>query len=181
MMRDRTTPVKAALPVGEGQPNALFSVWLVARAAGDLLDTVLAPSGLDADEYAIYSLLATGRSTTPTDLARWMAAPPTTVSSYVKRFEARGHVERVPNPEDRRSYRIRLTRSGRAAHRRAKGRFAPMVRQVSTALGERDAHVSEALGWLRSALDEVRQGRLGRDLAAAHARPPAPTGRTRIT
>lgn len=156
MMRDRTTAVKASAPAGEDQPNALFSAWLVARAAGDLLHAALAPSGLDADEYAIYSLLATGRSTTPTDLARWMAAPPTTVSSYVKRFEARGHVQRVPNPHDRRSYDIRLTRSGRAAHRRAKQLFAPVLHQVSAALGERDPAVRQALGWLRTALDEAR-------------------------
>lgn len=156
MMRDRTIRVKTSPAAGEDQLNALFSVWLVARAAGDLLDTALARSGLDADEFAIYSLLATGRSTTPTDLARWMAAPPTTVSSYVKRFEARGHVQRVPNPDDGRSYRIRLTRSGRAAHRRAADLFTPALRRVSSALGERDPAVREALGWLREALDEAR-------------------------
>ena len=31
------------------------------------------------------------------------------MSSYVKRFEKRGHVVREPNPDDGRSYLIRLT------------------------------------------------------------------------
>ena len=67
-----------------------FMVWLTSRATADLLDTALAPAGLDGDEFAIYSVLTAASSITPTELARWMAAPPTTVSSYVKRFEARG-------------------------------------------------------------------------------------------
>jgi DNA-binding MarR family transcriptional regulator len=137
--------------------NALFSVWLVARATTDLLNSALAPSGLDADEFAIYSVLASARATTPTELARWMAAPPTTVSSYIKRFEARGHLQREVNPDDRRSYRLRLTPAGRRAHRRAAALFTPTLRQVLEALGEREAGVLDGLHQLRTALDEVRQ------------------------
>ena len=33
-------------------------VWLVARSAEDLLDTVLATTGIHGDEFAIYSILA---------------------------------------------------------------------------------------------------------------------------
>jgi DNA-binding MarR family transcriptional regulator len=88
--------------------DVTFMVWLTSRATSDLVGSVLAPAGLDGDEFAIYSVLMAAPSITPTELARWMAAPPTTVSSYVKRFESRGHVEREPNPLDRRSFRIKL-------------------------------------------------------------------------
>jgi DNA-binding MarR family transcriptional regulator len=43
-----------------------------------------------------------------------MAAPLTSVSNYVKRFESRGRVERGVNDEDRRSFLIRLTADGDA-------------------------------------------------------------------
>jgi len=133
-----------------------FMVWLASRATNDLIDGVLAPAGLDGDEFAIYSVLTAATSITPTELARWMAAPPTTVSSYVKRFEARGHVVREPNPADRRSYRIQLTPAGRRAHRTAAGLFIPVRTRVEEALGERAEDVREALLVLRAALDEVR-------------------------
>ena len=54
-----------------------------------------------------------------------MAAPATTVSSYVKRLEPRGHVERAPNPDDGRSYLLHLTDAGRVAHTDAAEHFLP--------------------------------------------------------
>ena len=134
-----------------------FMVWLASRATADLLDAALAPAGLDGDEFAIYSVLTAAPTITPTELARWMAAPPTTVSSYVKRFEARGHVKREPNPTDRRSYRIKLTPAGRRAHRVAAKLFIPMRTQVEEALGSEVAEVREALLTLRAAVDQVRR------------------------
>ena len=133
-----------------------FMVWLTSRATGDLLDAALAPAGLDGDEFAIYSVLTAAPSITPTELARWMAAPPTTVSSYVKRFEARGHVQREPNPGDRRSYRIKLTPSGRRTYRAAAALFAPLRTRVAEGLGAQEADVREALVTLRTVLDDIR-------------------------
>src|SRR3712207_5943057 len=121
MVRGRSSSVKTqrAVEVRADEENVLFSVWLVSRATADLLDKALSPSGLDADEVAVYSVLTTAPTVTPTELATWMSAPPTTMSSYSKRFEARGHVVREPNPDDRRSYRLRLTDAGREAHAQA--------------------------------------------------------------
>ena len=114
-MRSRSKSVKrdpetnesnaAAVVVPPEGTNVLFDVWLVSRATFAVLDAALAPSGLTADEFAIYSVLTSTDAMTPSELARWMAAPLTTVSSYIKRFEGRGHVTRVENPDDGRSYR----------------------------------------------------------------------------
>jgi DNA-binding MarR family transcriptional regulator len=145
-----------ALGVPADRLNVLFSVWLVSRSTADLLDRHLAPVGLSPDEFAIYSVLTVASSMTPTELARWMAAPPTTVSSYVKRLEARGHIERQPSTEERRSYRIRLTESGRRTHGQAAERFTPVLDRVQRALGHRQDDVLSALLTLRSALDDAR-------------------------
>ena len=85
-----------------------------------------------------------------------MAAPPTTVSSYVKRLEARGHVQREPNPVDRRSYRIKLTPAGRRAYRAAAALFAPLRTRVAEGLGAQEGDVREALVTLRTVLDQIR-------------------------
>ena len=158
MVRYRSNPARAlsATEVHEENVDVTFMVWLTSRATADLLDAALAPAGLDSDEFAIYSVLNAAPSITPTELARWMAAPPTTVSSYVKRFEARGHVEREPNPADRRSYRIRLTPTGRRAYRAAVALFTPLRTRVAEELGEREGTVHEALVTLRTVLDEIR-------------------------
>ena len=135
-MPEPVTPTSRPEPeLDEGLGNVLFDVWLVSRATTALLDEVLGPSGLDADEFAVYSVLDSGVGMTPTELAHWMAAPPTTVSSYIKRFEQRGHVRRIPNPDDRRSYRLLLTASGRRVHRTAGTLFQPVLEEVADRVG----------------------------------------------
>jgi DNA-binding MarR family transcriptional regulator len=163
MVRQRSISAKGLTPgeVRDEDVDVTFMVWLTSRATTDLVDSVLAPSGLDGDEFAIYSVLTAAPSITPTELARWMAAPPTTVSSYVKRFEARGHVEREANPADGRSYRIKLTPAGRRAHRAAAKLFIPMRTRVEEGLGTRATDVREALLTLRSVLDEIRHAPQG--------------------
>jgi DNA-binding MarR family transcriptional regulator len=158
MVRERSTSVKglSAAEVRDESVDVTFLVWLTSRATTDLVDAALGPAGLDGDEFAIYSILTAAPLITPTELARWIAAPLTTVSSYVKRFEARGHVQREPNPADRRSYRIKLTPAGRRAYRSAAALFIPLRSRVAVALGEREDEVREALVTLRTVLDDLR-------------------------
>jgi len=142
--------------VENAQPtNVLFDAWLAARHTSRLMDETLRGSGLTGDDFAVYSILGRG-ALSPGVLAAWLAAPLTTVSSYVKRFEARGHVERVPDPTDGRSYRICLTPSGRAAHRAAAEAFLPALDEVTTGLGRHERSVRTGLARLTAAVDACR-------------------------
>ena len=98
MVRHRSNSVNPLLPaeVRDEGVDALFLVWLVSRSTEDLVDSVLAPVGLVADEFAIYSVLDGADRMTPSDLARWMAAPATTVSSYLEAV-------RIPRPRSPRA------------------------------------------------------------------------------
>jgi DNA-binding MarR family transcriptional regulator len=160
MMRSRTNSVKplSAQEVREEDVDPLFMVWLAARSTEDLLDRVLAPTGVKGDEFAIYSVLAASPGITPSELSRWMAAPPTSVSSYVKRLETRGHLTRRPHPRDRRSYRIHLTAAGKRTHQAAVDLFTPVRTQVIESLADQDGPVRDALMRLRSIVDDLRAG-----------------------
>ena len=152
------------MPPDAQQPpttNMLFDVWLLSRATHALLDAALEPAGLTADEFAVYSVLRSG-PLTPSELAAWMAAPLTTVSSYVKRFQARGHVTRAPNPADARSYRLLLTEDGARAHEEAGSLFLPVLAEVEEALGRSTRTVQPALSELMGALDVVRNPPIAR-------------------
>jgi DNA-binding MarR family transcriptional regulator len=148
---ERREPDAGAVVPPEGT-NVLFDVWLVARATFAVLDTALAPSGLTADEFAIYSVLTSTDAMTPSELARWMAAPLTSMSSYVKRFESRGHITRVAHPDDGRSYRLQLTAAGRAAHGAAGKLFQPVLDHVERSLDRPAPTVRDALQSLHRAL-----------------------------
>ena len=99
-------------------------------------------------------VLTTTESMTPSELARWMSAPLTSISSYVKRFESRGHVSREAHPADGRSYRIKLTAAGRARHRAAGKLFLPVLARVERALDQPPASVRPALQSLHRAVSE---------------------------
>ena len=158
MMRARTAPVKGltSAEVRAQQVDPLFMVWLVARSTEDLMDAVLRPAGVTGDEFALYSVLAASPGITPSELSRWMAAPATSVSSYVKRLEARGHLVRKPHASDRRSYRIHLTAAGRRTHRAATALFGPVRARVIEALAGRDGRVEDSLLFLREVVDGLR-------------------------
>jgi DNA-binding MarR family transcriptional regulator len=133
----------------------LFDVWLLGRATVALVDRQLVGEGLSADEFPVYCLLEVAGPQTPSSLATWMAAPATTVSAFVQRLESRGHVERVPNSADGRSYLLRLTAEGRRVQARTSDRFAPLVAAVESAV--RDPVASrQALLELRKTLDGLR-------------------------
>ena len=134
--------------------NVLFHVWRISRKAAQVLDSALEPAGLNADEFAIYSVLRE-RPVTPTELAHWMSAPITSVSSYVKRFESRGHITREINPDDRRSYRLRLTDAGLEAHRLSAECFQPLLCDVEESIGRSLEEVNTALTSLGRALGET--------------------------
>ena len=136
-----------------GPGNVLFDVWLVSRSVQALIDDTIRPTGLDADEFAIYSVLASGDGLTPGALARWMSAPPTTVSSSIKRFERRGHVERVTNPDDGRSHLVRLTREGRQVHAAAGQLFQPVLAGVENRIGSGLSQTHRRLRNLHTAVD----------------------------
>lgn len=140
----------------EGLDNVLFDVWLLSRATIAMLDERLAPSGIDSDEFAIYSMLRSKDGMTPSELAHWMAAPPTTVSSHVKRFEARGHVRRSPNPDDGRSYRLHLTAAGGRVHAVAAGLFLPALESVNESLGTTAVRTHERLRALHHTVLSVK-------------------------
>jgi len=155
----------------EGPYTLLFDVWLLARVTLGVLDAAIADSGINADEFALYSLIRVEGPLTPTELARWTAIALTTLSSQVRRLERRGHIERVPHGSDRRSYRIDLTEAGRSAHVLASERFLPVLQHVEEALTRPPGQQRAALKELERLLRQV--GSLPTPLSRATPTPPA--------
>jgi DNA-binding MarR family transcriptional regulator len=149
-VRDRSSSVNP-IDGGSGSSALLFDVWLTSRAVTAYLDRALDGSGLDAEDFAIYSVLNKG-PISPTELATWMSAPTTTVSSYIKRLETRGHARRVSNPADRRSYQLRLTPAGVRAFRAAGRLFLAALNHVEQTLDLPADVVQDALHALRLAV-----------------------------
>ena len=99
----------------------------------------------------MYVLVGSEGPLTPTGLAERTQMPLSTVLFRLRRLEKRGHLERIPNPDDRRSYLVRLTPAGERLLADARPRFRALAESVEAVLGE--TTVEE----LRAGLSALRQ------------------------
>ena len=68
--------------------------------------------GLEASELAALEHLQAAGAMTQKRLGERLSMSPGAVTAMIDRLELRGYVERTPNPEDRRSALVRITKAG---------------------------------------------------------------------
>ena len=106
------------------QPTSLlFDLFVAGQQARTLLSRVMGPAPLRPDQYAVYSAVLEFGPVTPTDLARLLGMPLTTLLEYTHPMEHLKHARRLVNARDQRSYLLELTASGREVHRRTNAVF----------------------------------------------------------
>jgi DNA-binding MarR family transcriptional regulator len=133
-----------------GGPTILLDLFLTNQRRKRMIEAALAQTELPAEDYPVYVLVGAEGPWTPTGLAKRMEMPLSTMLFRLGRLERRGHAERVPNPDDRRSYLIRLTDAGEQLLAEARPAFRDYAEAVEGRLG------SERVDELRSALEELR-------------------------
>jgi DNA-binding MarR family transcriptional regulator len=138
-----------------GPPTVLFEVFWAQQKRKRLIELALAAVDLPPEDYPFYVMIGAEGPWTPTGLAERLVMPLSTVIFRVKRLEGRGHAERVPNPDDGRSFLIGLTPEGRRLLDVARPAFRDYAEAVEARLG-RD-HVdalTHGLVALRQAIDD---------------------------
>ena len=138
-----------------GPPTVLFEVFWTQQKRKRLIEVALADTDLPPEDYPFYVLIGAEGPWTPTGLAARLGMPLSTVIFRVKRLERREHAERVPNPEDGRSFLIRLTPNGKRLLDLARPAFRDYAEAVEGRLGrKRVLALRTALVELRDAIDE---------------------------
>ena len=137
-----------------GPPTIFFEVFWTQQARERLVEAALEGTDLPAEDYPLYVLIGAEGPWTPTGLAARLEMPLSTVTFRVRRLERRGHAERVKNPDDGRSFLIRLTPKGRRLLGRARPRFRDYAEAVEERLGKKStAALTAELVELRQAID----------------------------
>jgi DNA-binding MarR family transcriptional regulator len=136
----RPTPAEKRLSI-------LLLVVAANQRVGRLVERELSADGVDVRDYALLSLIGVRGPVRLTELAEELGMRLTTASDAVRRLEARGHVSRIPNPEDRRSWLFELSPEGDAEWRRG----WPALHRIDVSLGR----LLHDRGAVRSALLEL--------------------------
>ena len=119
-----------------------------------LIEASLDGLELPPEDYPFYVLIGAEGPWTPTLLAERMKMPLSTVLFRVGRLDQRGHIERVPNPDDRRSYLVSLSPAGLKLLEQARPRFRAYAEAVEERLGRKRIDTLRGhLGELRGAIE----------------------------
>ena len=110
--------------------SVLFDVLVLSRRVAALLGVALDGAPLTPAEYATYSAVFEFGPLSASALARHLGLPVTSVHDDVRRLIDRGHVERARDRRDRRSWLLRLTAEGTAAHRATAAYFQGAVEAI---------------------------------------------------
>ena len=141
----------------------MYFMFAASQQVGALLAEALADAPLDASSYAFYSAVRETQPTSPTDLARHLGMPVTTVLDTLRTLQRRDHIARVRNPRDGRSYLVRLTDAGEQAHDTTEVFFNEADDRLRVHLGSQREAAIVALTALRdagaTALHELREAR----------------------
>src|SRR5947207_1730292 len=138
-----------------GPPTVLFEVFWAQQKRKRLIETALAGLELPAEDYPFYVLIGAEGPWTPTGLAERLLMPLSTVIFRFKRLERRGHAERVANPDDGRSFLMRLTPEGRRLLNKARPAFRDHAEGIEARLGQDQiAALTDGLLAVRQAIDD---------------------------
>ena len=152
------------------QRTILLDVFATNQKRERLIAAALEGTALPPEDYPLYVFIGTEGPLTPTELARELGMPLSTLLFRARRLEERGHVVRAPNPDDGRSYLVRLTPAGERLLAFARPLFRARALAVEARLGdERVAALREALTGLGDAIE--------RELEATRESPTGPAPR----
>ena len=137
-----------------GPDTILLDLFRTNQVRERLIEASLDGLELPPEDYPFYVLIGAEGPWTPTLLAERMKMPLSTVLFRVGRLDQRGHIERVPNPDDKRSYLVSLSPDGQKLLKQARPRFRAFAESVEERLGqERVATLRGHLGELRDAIE----------------------------
>jgi DNA-binding MarR family transcriptional regulator len=137
--------------------SLFFDIYVLGQRVRELLVVAMAGSPLRPEEYAIYSVVFEDEAVSPTPMAAQLSMPLTTVVDAIRTMEQRGHVRRIPNPRDGRSYLIVLTGDGLRAHAEANERFEIGYQAFVAELRDGESVTRLEIAKLLSAAERVKQ------------------------
>lgn len=102
-------------------PTAFSTGYLISntgRKLNQLLTARFQDAGLTSEQWSVLHQLGLADGITQRELSARTEKDPTNLTRILDQLERRGLVRREPSPDDRRSYRLKVTAEGREIDRR---------------------------------------------------------------
>jgi MarR family transcriptional regulator, transcriptional regulator for hemolysin len=161
-----------AFALAEFHRDLLFLLHDVARLLRVDADKRARLHGMTRAQWGILIWLDRQPGISQKELSELLEVEPISVARLIDRLEARGMVERRPDPRDRRIWRLHLLRPARDVLHEIDDQRADMTRMVTAGIDEDSIEtMTEALVRMKATLtQEAHASRRGADPAATEAR-----------
>ncbi len=159
-------------PLAEFHRDLLFLLHDVARLLRVDADKRARLHGMTRAQWALLIRLERQPGISQKELSELLEVEPITVARLIDRLEARGMVERRPDPRDRRIWRLHLLPPAHDVLREIDDQRADMTRMVTAGIDENSIEmVTEALVRMKATLtQEAHAARRAADPTLAEAR-----------
>jgi MarR family transcriptional regulator, organic hydroperoxide resistance regulator len=121
------------------KPTPGYLVWRLSTKWRTAVDAAVAPLGLTHAQYSVLATLRgvsrSGLTPSQRQLADHTGLDPIYISKLARALQHDGMIERLPDPDDSRAFRLTITERGVEVIDRAIGIVADLLDQLSTPLG----------------------------------------------
>jgi DNA-binding MarR family transcriptional regulator len=132
-----------------------FLLAAVGQQAMSAFRTRLEPHGIHPRAYAVLWAVSQGSDPSQRELSRALALPPSRMVGLLDGLQDDGLIERVPDPGDRRTHRVRLTDRGRHTVTRLQSEASALDESIIADLSEDDRdRLRELLTRVSARLDQ---------------------------
>ena len=135
------------------QRSLLLDLYAAFHKSGPVVDRACAGTGIEPEDFAFVSIVGGREPVTPTAISREFGLSLSTVLFRATRNVELGLVERVTNPQDGRSFLLRLTPKGRRAWQRAGKNLRRAVDSLDKRLARPASEIQQVLRELQAAFD----------------------------
>jgi DNA-binding MarR family transcriptional regulator len=142
----------------QAERSLLLDVYAAYHKSGQIVERAVEGTGITAEDFAFVSIVGIREPVTPTEIAREFGHSLSTVLFRAGRNVDLGFVERISNPQDGRSFLLRLTSDGREAWFRAATNLKCAVEALEARLSRPAGEIQQVLRELQTAFDEEGAG-----------------------
>jgi MarR family transcriptional regulator, transcriptional regulator for hemolysin len=159
------------LPLNEFDRDLLFLLHDVARLLRVDADKRARQHGMTRAQWGILIWLERQPGISQKELSEILEVEPITVARLIDRLEARGMVERRPDPRDRRIWRLHLLPPAHEVLHEIDDQRADMTRMVTVGIDKQSIEtMTEALMRMKATLTQDHASRRGTDPVVTEVR-----------
>jgi DNA-binding MarR family transcriptional regulator len=133
--------------------SLLLDLYAAFFKSGQIVEAAVEGTGIGPEDFAFVSIVGMREPVTPTAISREFGHSLSTVLFRAGRNVDLGFVERISNPQDGRSFLLRLTPAGRDVWHRAASNLGLAVTALEARLERPAAEIQQVLRELQAAFD----------------------------